>query len=580
MKIFTYIVFAIFVLVSQNTFPQIAIPTDYFEPPLKIGLSVSGSFSEIRANHFHSGIDLQVQQLEGMPVFAVADGYVSRVKISPVGFGHALYIDHPNGFTSVYGHLKGYNDSIEAYVREKQYQLQRFEVDLFPATKLDTIPVKKGELIGFAGNSGTSFGAHLHFELRNTKTEHIINPLLFGFEIPDKYPPTIDFIKVYPESAESFIGGSNQAARFNVKKISSLEYRLARNDTLTVWGDFSIGAQASDFQSNPNDRNGWYKMKMLADGKEFFSMACDSFAFDETRYVNASMDYQANYLSGNSIVKSKKLPGNQLSFFRTGIDNGVLSFTDNAVHQILVSVSDFVGNNTKLVFWVKPEKPTSMVQVPEMQDKDTLVAFFYSKNNVFETPEIKINIPAGSLYEDIIFWYKKLPKLSGMFSEIHQIHDAETPLHSRIKVSIKADKLPKRLRAKALLARVDRNGKRTLAGGAYENGFVSTTTNQFDGYAIVVDTIPPTIKPLTDKSKHKTSLKFKVGDNFSGIKSYRGEVNGKWVLVEWDPKNHLMFYDFDSVSPSGKNTFSLVLEDEKGNKSSYKTTFTVSAKKN
>jgi murein DD-endopeptidase MepM/ murein hydrolase activator NlpD len=166
-------------------FAQIDIPKDYFGSPLHIGLMISGSYSEVRPNHFHSGIDLKVQQKEGMPVYAVADGVISRIKVSPVGFGNALYIDHPNGFTSVYGHLQGYNDTIASYLRTYQYKQSSFEVDLFPKNKKDLIAVKKGELIGYAGNSGSSGGAHLHFEIRNTKTEHTINPLLFGFDIAD-----------------------------------------------------------------------------------------------------------------------------------------------------------------------------------------------------------------------------------------------------------------------------------------------------------------------------------------------------------------------------------------------------------
>jgi len=567
-------------LLSQKVPAQISIPKDYFDPPLKIRLSITGSFAEIRANHFHSGVDFQVQKQEGMPVYAVANGFVSRIKVSPVGFGNALYIDHPNGFTSVYGHLKSYNDTIKAFVHERQYQLQRFEVDLFPATESDSILVKKGQLIGFAGNSGTSYGAHLHFELRNTKTEHVINPLLFGFDLPDNSPPTVDFIRLYPESTGSFVGRSNEPVTFKVKKINNLEYRLAEIDTLMVWGNFSIGVQASDFQNNTSDRNGWYSLKMLANDAELFSMTCDSFAFDETRYVNASMDYAANYNSGKCIVKSRKLPGNQLSFFKADTADGILNFSDNTVHAIVIIVSDLAGNSVKLKFWVKKQKPSMLLQVPVIYDADTLAEFPYSKNNVFETPEIKISIPPGSLYDDILFRYKKIPGGAGMFSDVHYIHDAEVPLQTRMKVSIKANKLPQRLRSKALLVRMDKSGKRYAVNAEYEKGFVTASTNLFDGYAIVVDTIPPTIKPLADKNKQKNSLSFRVGDNFSGISSYKGEVNGKWVLVEWDPKNHLMFYNYDKASPVGENTFSLVLEDQKGNRSSYKTTFTVPGDKN
>lgn len=575
MKILLRLLFLILIMIPlANLQAQIAIPKDYFSSPLGINLSLTGSFSEVRSNHFHSGTDFSVQRKEGLPVFAVANGVISRIKVSPFGFGNALYIDHPNGFTSVYAHLKGYNDTITRYVRTNQYKLESFEVDLFPANKKEFIYVKKGQIIGYAGNSGSSGGAHLHFEFRNTKTENIINPLLFGFKLHDNYSPFIDFIKVYPEDDNSFIGSSNEVTRFNVKKSGSGEYRLATKDTLTLWGNFSFGVQAFDFNQNQSDRNGFYSMKMLMDSITFFSMVCDSFSFVESRYINASIDFAANYNFGNRIMKSKKLPGNQLSFFKSDVRNGILTFTDNKVHEISIAVGDQAGNTIQLQFWVKSQKPVGFVTVPVLPEADTTVLFRFNKVNKFETADLKVEIPKGSSYEDFIFRYRKKAGSSGMFSEIHFIHDPEVPLHNKIKVSIKATKLPQNLYNKALLVRIDREGDRSPAGGSYENGYVTTTTNLFDGYAIVVDTVAPAIKPYPENSKSKTILKFKVSDNFSGISTYKGEVNGQWALVEWDPKNKLMIYRIDKDAKPGKNSFTLYLEDDKGNKSTYSTTFT------
>lgn len=575
MKILLRLLFLTLIMTPlANLEAQIAIPVDYFSSPLGIGLVVTGSFSEVRPNHFHSGTDFSVQKKEGLPVFAVADGVISRIKVSPFGFGNALYIDHPNGFTSVYAHMKGYNDTITEYLRNNQYKLKSFEVDLFPANKKEFMYVKKGQLIGYTGNSGSSGGAHLHFELRNTKTENIVNPLLFGFKLPDTYLPYIDFIKIYPEDNNSFVGPSNDPIRFNLKKSGNGEYRLATKDTLSLWGNFSIGAQAFDFNQNQSDRNGFYSMKMFVDKTEFFTMVCDSFSFAESRYVNASIDYIANYNSDSRIVKSKKLPGNKLSFFKSDTANGILRCTDEKLHEIVLSVGDLAGNTSNLRFWVRSRKPEGFVQVPIVPLSDTTVAFSYNKKNKFETPDLKVEIPTGCLYENIIFRYHKAPGTANMLSEIHYLHDPEVPLQNKIKVSVKATNVPQNLRAKTLLVRVDRDGHRSSAGGSFENGYVSTTTNQFDGYAIVVDTTPPVIRPSSENIKSKTSLKFTVSDNFSGISSYKGEVNGQWVLVEWDPKYKLMVYRFDKVAQPGKNKFTLTLEDEKGNKSSYSTTFT------
>lgn len=572
---FKIILFLLLILPFAPLSAQIAIPQGYFVSPLGINLAMSGSFSEVRPNHFHSGIDFQVQQKEGLPVYAVADGVISRIKVSPVGFGNALYIDHPNGFTSVYAHLKGYNDTITDYLRSNQYKIKSFEVDLFPNNNNDYIYVKKGQLVGYAGNSGASGGAHLHFELRNTKTEHIINPLLFGFGIEDPYAPIIDFIKIYPENDQSFIGASGEAVRFNLKKSGKGEYSPTSEDTIPVWGKISIGAQAFDFNQNQNDRNGFYSMKMYCDKVEFFTMVCDSFSFAESRFVNATIDYAANYNLNNRIIKSKILPGNQLSFLSTDAKNGILSITDDKIHKVQIVVADVAGNSANISFWLKPEKPAGLVLTPDITPVDTTMIFKYNKTNRFENKNVKVELPVGCLYEDMVFAYKKLPVTKFIYSDIHYLHSAEVPLQSKIKISVKATDLPQRLRSKALLVRVDRDGKRNPAGGSYENGYVTTTSNLFDGYAIVVDTIPPVIKASAENSKSKSCLKFTVYDNFSGIKVYRGEVNGQWVLVEWDPKNKLMIYRFDKVAQKGKNTFTLLLEDEKGNKARYSTHFSL-----
>ena len=567
--VYILILFPLTQLSAQKTIPQ-----GYFSPPLDINLGITGSFSEIRPNHFHSGTDFHVQQKEGLPVYAVADGFVSRIKVSPVGFGNALYIDHPNGYTSVYAHLEKYSDTITQYLRSNQYRLKSFDVDLFPAHKKDSIYVKRGQLIGYAGNSGSSGGAHLHFELRTTVTERIINPLLFGFDIADIYPPFIDFIKIYPEGDQSFIGASPEPKRFALRKAPDGDYRLAEKDTITAWGNFSIGAQAFDYNQNQTDRNGFYSMRMYHNYVEFFSMECDSFSFDESRYVNASIDYADNYNLGNRIVKSKKLPGNKLSFFKTDAANGIINVTDGLLHEVHISVVDLSGNMANLRFWIQSQKPLEVVQTPASSDVDTSVFFRFDKVNRFETGELKVDLPVGCLYDNLNFTYKKAPGNKTMFSDIHYLNNPEVPLHNRMKVSVKATKLPQRLRSKALLVRVDRSGKRSPADGSYENGYVTTSTNLFDGYAIAVDTVAPVIKPWPEnKKKIKTSLRFTVYDNLSGIKTYKGELNGKWVLVEWDPKNRLMMYRFDFMTQPGKNTFTLFLEDEKGNKSRYSTSF-------
>jgi len=550
---------------------QKSIPTDYFNSPLGIELSVTGSFGEIRPNHFHSGVDFKVQGKEGLPVYAVADGWVSRIKISPVGFGNALYIDHPNGFTSVHGHLFGYNDTIASYAHKMQYVRKSFEVDLFPLVDHDTIWIKKGDIIGYAGNSGSSFGAHLHFELRNTVTERIINPLLFGFDCKDSFAPTINFIKVYPANKNSFVRGCNQPGKLYVKKNANGEYDLSGGDTLIAWGDLGFGVQAFDYLYSSADRNGWYSIKMYFDKALFFSMELDSFAFSETRFINASLDYNDSYLNGSRIIQSVKLPGNELSLHKSGKGNGIVNLNDGKLHEVVISVGDMSGQQAILRFHVQSSGTAARIDIPSPLVPDTVILFPYSRENKLLTPEVTLLIPQGSLFDDTWFTYSRLPRRKGTFSARHVLNQPEIPLKGKMTVSIKAELLPSRLRSKALMARIDGEGKMHSAGGGYANGFVTAETNMFDVYAIVADTVPPRIKLVRDRSKHKTSLRFTVSDNFSGIDKYSAEINGQWVLLQWDPKNDLMIYKYDEMVKPGKNTFKLVLVDKKGNKSSYST---------
>jgi len=553
---------------------QIAIPKDYFAPPLGIKLSVTGTFGEVRPDHFHSGVDFSVMKKEGMPVYAVADGWVSRIKISPVGFGNALYLDHPNGFTSVYGHLSGYIDTVRAYAHQKQYLQKSFEVDLFPAHDHDTIYVKKGDVIGYAGNSGGSFGAHLHFELRNTVTERIINPLLFGLTCADLYPPYISFAKIYPVDELSVVSGSSDPLRLNIRKADDTSYQLTGGDTLNAWGNFAIGVEAFDFLYSNEDRNGWYSLSMYFDNAPFFSMQIDSFAFSESKCVNGSLDYAANYWDGRRIIRSVRLPGNTLDMHHAGEPGGIISCTDGKVHEVVVIVADVSGRKTNLRFWLKSRRPGQLVIVPDPIVADTATFFRYDQANDFNTPEIHVNLPAGSLFENTWFTYSRYPRTTRFYSARHQLNQPDVPLNMRMKVSIRADQLPVKLQPKALLARIDVNGRVHPAGGGYSNGYVTGEVNRFDTYAITVDVTPPVIRAIRDRSRHKKCIRFKVSDNFSGIEDYHAEVNGEWALVEWDPKNRMMVYWYDERMKHGKNSFRLTLTDAKGNRAVYSTTLT------
>lgn len=571
MKSLKVSIFLCFFVIVLSGYAQ-KFPQNYFASPLQISPNVTGAFAEIRSNHFHSGVDFKTQGKEGLPILAVADGYVSRIKVSPVGFGKALYIDHPNGYTSVYGHLLNYNTALAAYVIKQQYKSRSFAVDLFPAQTDDTLWIKKGDVIGFSGNSGTSYGAHLHFEIRTTATERILNPFLLGFRNNDFYEPYFDLFKVFPMDDESSIGASRDQAQFQVKNIGTGKYRLSGNDTLLLWGRFAFGVQAFDYTYSREDRNGYYGIRMKIDDKSFFSMQCDSFSFDETRYINACIDYAANYHTGNRILKSYRLPGNRMSFIDTFNDNGVVTLTDGLFHELVIEVYDFKGNTSRLTIPVLSKKPDKLVSVTGYTDADTSCSISWNTDIKFGYEELLLNIPSGALYEDAELIIDKELPVNGLYSSRYRVHSPEIPLHKRITISLDAGKVPSSLLSKALIVRINpKNARRSSEGGKVAEGRITAEINEFGTFAIALDTIRPSIKLIHQKASAARSLKFTVTDNLAGITGYYGEVNGKWALVEWDPKNRLMIYRYDDLLQKGKNTFKLSVTDAAGNAATYST---------
>jgi len=564
-------IFLLAILLALSGYSQ-KLQQNYFASPLQIALDVTGAFAEIRANHFHSGADFKTQKREGLPILAVADGFISRIKVSPVGFGYALYIDHPNGLTSVYGHLLKYNTGIAAYVNKQQYDKQSFAVDLFPAHEMDTLWVKKGDVIGFSGNSGTSYGAHLHFEIRTTSTERILNPFLAGLTDNDLYYPYFDLLKVYPMDENSSIGSSDEPLKLPVKNTGTGLYRLPGNDTLFLWGQFAFGVQAFDYTYSHEDRNGFYGIRMTMDNHLFFNMQCDSFAFDESRNINACIDYQAYKRTGQRIVWSKKLPGNKMSFFNTGDGDGTVMLTDGTLHKLLIEVYDYKGNTSKLEVPVMSRKPDKLVSVSGYTDADTTCHINWNKDTSLEYKGLKLNFPSGALYDDLELTINKSVPVSGLYSARYVIQNRETPLQKNMTVSIDASKVPSELADKALIVSINPdNGRRSSEGGIYKAGRVSAETNEFGTFAIAVDTIKPAIKLIPQKAASAKLVKFTVSDNLAGIADYYGELNGKWVLVEWDPKNRLMLYRYDKYLQPGKNAFKLVVKDAVGNVATYNT---------
>jgi len=363
---------------------------------------ISSSFGEIRGNHFHSGLDYKTNQREGYPVYAVADGYISRLRVQAAGFGNAIYITHPNGFTSVYGHLKNFNERISQTIKNYQYRIESFEVD-FPLLSVE-IPVKKGEVISWSGNSGSSGGPHLHFEIRDTQTEEVINPQLFGLTIPDRVKPTINGLYLYRINNEPF--SENTVKQYFQVKGENGIYKLHQSPVINVNGQTGFGIMASDKNSASANIVGIYSISLKLDGETIYNAVWERFFFDHSRAINSHLDFPALIKSGRKIHKSFIDPGNPLKLYKTIINNGLLNISDTETHSLEYIVEDVAGNISQLNFSIRYNAES----VIKSKDLHAGTRFPYNQDNKFDAQDIKIEIPEGALYSDLNFNYSTLPE--------------------------------------------------------------------------------------------------------------------------------------------------------------------------
>lgn len=551
----------LFVLTGLFASAQENYSVNDFRAPVDFKMALSGTFGELRPNHFHSGIDIKTYGAINKPLHAIADGFVSRVAVSPGGFGKAVYVEHPNGYTSVYAHCNKFADELAQYVKKEQYRQESFQVNLFP--ERGRFKVKKGDIIAYSGNSGSSMGPHLHFEIRKTIGQIPVNPLQFGFAVKDFIRPKITGMRIYPATSYTHINGKNSVYETPLAGWGP-EYRIKNNDTVQLSGEVYFGINTWDRLNDSKNHNGVYSIDLFIDSALVYSHRLDAVPYSESRYVNSLIDYGTYREIKRRYQKTYVEPNNKLSVYQHVENHGIYLFIDEQYHQVKYVVKDFTGNESILSFTVK-STPPAFTDVFSATAKATDRAFFDWKNdNTFSTSDFNILVPAGALYDTMTFQYSEVPADENAYSAIHRIHKDNKPIHKSCEISIRPHHIPESLKQKALIARYD-DGELAAAGGSWNGEYLETKIRRFGDYVVAVDTLAPVIKPLNIKDGKKiatqNTIKIKIEDDLTGIDDFRASLNGAWLLMDWDPKNNLLVYYKDEHMKAGKNTFRLEVSD-------------------
>ncbi|WP_281239029.1 M23 family metallopeptidase [Flavobacterium praedii] len=552
------------ILFTSILFAQTDYPKNYFCPPLDIPLQLSGNFGELRPNHFHAGFDMKTLQREGINVYAVADGYVSRIKISTFGNGKTIYIDHPNGYTSVYGHLQKATDFIESVIKKTHYKEQSFEIEMY--FKPNEMPVSKGQLIALSGNTGASEGPHLHFEFRDTKTEKVINPMFFGFDtfMKDAKKPIVSNLFVYPLDSKTTV---NHAQRFIPINLSLQKDGTYLADKVVANGKIGFGISAYDYDDVSFNKNGVFDVNLFCNGKSIFGYQFNTYSFDEMRYINAFIDYSFYKKTQQRIQKLFMNPPFNLSIIRTDDTNGVISVLPNVNSVCRLEVSDFYGNKTTITI------PISYDALSTIIEKEAVVSNYLvkaSKDCFFEKDKCSVFFPAGTFYNDFNLNFD-------VKNNVLTVHDDTVPAHSSFTVSMESDSFSESLKEKVFIGRIEGRRVSYNATRQKENVY-EAKTKTLGQFKLVLDTIPPIIsmtKPIEGKTlDNQKLLQVNISDSVSGIKSYNGYLNGEWILMEYDNKTGLLTHNFsDGIVAQGNNVLKVVVVDNVGNSSIFETHF-------
>lgn len=531
-----------------------------FALPFDFPVLFSGNFAELRSNHFHGGVDFKTQGVIGKPVHAVADGYVSRVTVAPGGYGNAMYVTHYNGYTTVYGHLEKFMPAIERLVRERQYKNETFTVDI--SFGKDDFPVSRGDVISLSGNTGYSFGPHLHFEVRTSDGNELVNPLFFYKEhVRDTKAPQAYAVALYPRPGKGAVNGDEKRC---MRKIGT----KGLSDTLRAWGEVGFGVKAYDYMDNTSNNYGVYRTELLVDDSLLFSSTMDKVAFTENRLINAWVDYEAHYMRGEWFMRSYLLDNNPLRLLSADGNRGWLRVDEERLYRVEYILSDLHGNVSRYKFYVKGERCD--VKAINSGSKQY---FRWDTDNELRDLGMRLRIPRGELFEDAALRVVRTEQ-SDAPSDRYNFNGVTHPLWRGCKLAIRLKNTPVEGIEKYYIKCVRGSGGYGV-GGVYENGWMATDISSLGCYEVAIDTLPPVVRPVGEKQWGRSAtLSFYMSDGETGVKNYKGYIDGKFCLFKFSSKNVRLTCDLKAEGVSrGTHSLRLVVADRAGNETIIEKTF-------
>ncbi len=549
--------------VKSQTAPLFIVPMD-------IPLQLAGNFMEPRSDHFHSGLDIRTQGREGVPVKAVADGWVSRIKISPWGYGKAVYIDHPSGHTTVYGHLQQLLGAIGEACLAEQYRQKDFSIDW--TLEKGALPVTQGEVFALSGNTGGSGGPHLHFEIRRASDQHALDPQDFGITIPDHKKPEIHGVRLYALTDSSrTMPYPGKAVGFAAQGAEG-KYTVKDGVVLTAYGTVGLAIHTLDRYDENGAKCGVRSIELIVDSVPVFTTRFEQLDFGVNRYCNAHMDY--GQFKGNKFEYHRcyRQPNNKLRIYGKEEAQGRITLAPGQIRHVRFLIIDASGNKSTLSFDLHGATAKEAATWPKAEPEGSL--FRYDAENDLTETGIRFHMPALALYDDAYVRYATKPALRGSITPVHTLGDPMTPIQTPSDLSLA---LQCAKPGKAVIVRVDADGSvASSLGGRYADGWITAPIKVFGTYTVMLDTVPPVIVNLDLRADMhgRKDFSIKIGDNLSGVEKWTGTLNGEWILLEYDPKTKLITHTFDSHSKApGKKEFNLTVTDDRGNSSSYAVSF-------